>query len=1146
VLLRLSYWSLSKLRQTASSAPKQGCVFISLSDDHAIRSQNVVDFMLSNASEPTTKVRYDVAEALDCNESLVVAFERVARAFPSRIAVNSDVWQPTYRELNETANRLAHRLANHGSEFEHRAAILMSNDAPMVAAALGVLKAGQTIVPLDPGDPLARLRMLAEDAEPAFIITDAQNRSIATALVGADCRILDFEAAATTGSVENPCVSISPEWTAFLTYTSGTTGRPKGVMRPHLQPLKTATVYSEALQSTHNDRIPLFSSVSTGQCWNTICWSLLNGAMLCPYRVRTRGIRGLADWIIDRRLTVYSSSASIFRSLIKTIDDRLVFSTVRAVRLASEPVTVDDFNAFRKHFPEGSVLVHGLTCSESAPIAWGRWTQGAKLPERVLPIGHVARGMDVSLLGEDGLPVRLGEVGEIVIKSRYVAKGYWRDSELTATRFSAELDTNGIRLVRTGDLGRINADGFLEFCGRRDDRIKIRGNRIEPIEIERALERLPGIDRAAVVAVRRENHEPLLVAFVEKASDASWTGPRLRYALKGNLPLHMVPSRIVFLDNLPYNKGNKIDREALRQFSLPVRDGNNSNWPQTETEILLADIWAESLDLADIDRNDDFFDLGGDSLSGAVVAARVYAKLGIELNLGELADNSTLARLSAFIDGRHRGGALKTTPVVRVPRASTMPMSLSQEAIWNHWRHQDRAGLTHVTTYRVTGSVDIEILKHCLSFLIDRHAILRTTFGVVDGCPMQIIHPSAPVGFSFIDLIGANNPEGEAGSIVHEEASREIDLEKLPIKRDILIRIADKNYRLICISHPLITDGLAFQILHSEFATLYEAMLHGREPPFPIEPPLQYADYAVWQRKVMRSDSPYFNAAADWWRKNLSAVLKANPLPFTRLIRRAPLDPSEGFLQWKLEEGAAKRLDEIARGAGATHFIVRLAAFAALIADVTASSTIVIGTAFANRNHVETQNIVGRFVNTVHLVFSYDANKTFLEWLEFVRDQVFEASTRSELPYDTLRASGVEPPEIEFYFTMASDHSDQHFGNLTISSEFCSVGAIPWKCLFEIDERKSENCRVSFDANLYDRKEMRVMLDRYLRLVETAAREPELPISKLLAKTGAKPLRWTCANYAAPFYEFITSFYASSPILKMCWRPIRRWVLSGS
>jgi amino acid adenylation domain-containing protein len=1088
-----------------------------------------------------------VVKAVDSDESLVTAFQRVAVTFPLRVAVGSGVWEPTYQQLNEAANRLAHHLTADGCEFERRTAILMSHDAPMVAAALGVLKAGQTVVPLDPSDPVSHLGMLAENTEPTFIITDAQHHSIATTLARADCRILDFETAATTGPVENPCISIFPERTAFLTYTSGTTGRPKGVMRPHLQLLKAAAAYSEALQSTQNDRIPLFSSFSTGQCWNTIWLSLLNGATLCPYRVRTRGIIGLADWIIDRKLTIYSSSASIFRSLIKTIDDRLVFSTVRAVRLASEPVTVHDFNAFRKHFPAYSVLVHGLTCSESSPIAWGRWTQDAKFLERVLPIGHFARDMDVSLIGEDGLPVPLGEVGEIVVKSRYVAKGYWRDAELTAQRFSAELDANGTRSVRTGDRGRINADGLLEFCGRKDNRIKIRGNRIEPLDIEQVLEGLPGIDRVAVVAIARDDLEPVLVAFVVKKGDASLSASRLRHALRAKLPLHMVPSRIVFLETLPHNKGNKIDREALRQYSLPVHDTNKGEEPRTETEMLLADIWAESLELSDIGRSDDFFNLGGDSLIGAVVAARVYSALGVELNLGEIADHSSLATLAAFIDERRRLGDIKTPPVARVPRESTMPMSLLQEAIWNHWRHrQDRAGLTHVTSYRVTGLVDIEILKRCLRFLVDRHAILRTTFGVVDGGPAQIIHPSAPLGFSFIDFVGVANSEGEADTIFREESSREIDLEKLPIKRDVLIRIADKHYRLIRISHPLITDGLASQILDLELASLYEAMLHGRAPPFPKEPPLQYADYAVWQRQVMRPDGPYFNVAVNWWKKNISSAPKANPLPFRRLIRRAPLDPSEGVLQWKLEEGAAKRLDEIARGAGATHFVVRLAAFAALIADVTASSTIVIGTGFANRNHLETQNIVGRFINTVHLIFAYDADKTFVEWLEFVRNQVFEASTRSELPYDTLRASGVEPPEIEFYFTMSSDQSDQHFGNVTISSEFCSVGTMPWKCVFDIDERKPENCRVNFDAHLYDRKEMRVMLDRYLSLLEAAAHEPELPLTKLLRKTGAKPLRWMCANFAAPLYEFVTEFYASSPLLKVCWRPIRRLWLTGT
>ena len=725
--------------------------------------------------------------------------------------------------------------------------------------------------------------------------------------------------------------------------------------------------------------------------------------------------------------------------------------------------------------------------------------------------------MDVSLLGDDGQPVARGEVGEIVVKSRYLANGYWRDPELTAERFSADLDGNGTRLVRTGDRGRINADGLLEFCGRKDDRIKIRGNRIELLDIERALEGLPGIDRVAVVAVARDNHEPVLVAFVVKKSDASLTAPRLRHAVRAKLPLHMVPSRIVFLESLPYNKGNKIDREALRQYSLPVRNDSKSEQPQTETEMLLADIWAEIFDLPDISRDDDFFNLGGDSLSGAIVAARIHAALGVELSLGEIADHPTVSALAALIDECRRTGSAGPPPMVPVPRGASMPVSLFQELMWNYHR-ENRVALTLIRTYRVIGPLDIEILKECLSYLVDRHEILRTTFGLVEGCLAQIIHPSAPLDFSFIDLIDADDPEGQADSIFRKEDSQEINLETLPIMRHVLIRIAHENYRLARIFSHIISDGPASHILNTELAILYEARLQGMEPPLPREPSLQYADYAAWQRQVMRPDGPYFNEVMSWWKSLISTVPPATRLPFRRLIPRAGLDPSEGVFQWKLEEGTAKRLDQFARSVDATHFTVRLAAFAALVADVTGNSSIVIGTHFVSRNHVDTQNIVGPFVNTTPLVFSYDATKTFLEWLEIVRDRVFETRTHSELSYEEvkqqLRAEGIEPPEIGIIFAMSSDHSDQHFGNLVMSNELWSVGKMPWGCQFYVEEQKPENCRVHFDAGVYDRNGMRAMLDRYLRLLEAAAHEPELPIGKLLAMTGAKPLRWTCRNYA--------------------------------
>jgi amino acid adenylation domain-containing protein len=560
----------------------------------------------------------------DFDESLVAAFERVAATFPSRIALGSDVWEPTYRGLNETANRLGHRLIACGVASGDRVAILMSHDAPLVAAVLGILKAGAIVVALDPADPVSHLKALIEDAEPNVIVTDVQNQTLAAEFGHLGCSVLNFESEIAMGPVQNPSIEIPPEQTAFLTYTSGTTGRPKGVMQTHRQLRRAAAAHTEAMQYTENDRIPLFAMVSTGQGSVGLWWILLNGAMLCPFSLKARGVSGLVDWIIVRGLTVYVSSASIFRTLVKTIDDRLVFANVRAVRLASEAVTADDFRAFRQHFPPTSTFVHTLSSSETSNIAWSRWTQADNIPEGSLPVGHFSRDMNVLLLGDDGQPVARGEVGEIVVKSRYLAKGYWRDPELTAERFSADLDGNGTRLVRTGDQGRINADGLLEFCGRKDDRIKIRGNRIELLAIERALEGLPGIDRVAVVAIARDdNHEPALVAFVVKKSGASWTAPRLRHAARAKLPLHMMPSRIVFLNSVPYNRGNKIDRDALRRYLLPTREESKSEQPQTEAEMLIANIWMEIFDLPDISRDDDFFSLGGDSLSAAIVASEI-------------------------------------------------------------------------------------------------------------------------------------------------------------------------------------------------------------------------------------------------------------------------------------------------------------------------------------------------------------------------------------------------------------------------------------------------------------------------------------------------------------------------------------------
>jgi amino acid adenylation domain-containing protein len=1102
---------------------------------------------VSYQDRATEKREHKTIETLDLDQSLVEAFERIVATFPSRIALGSDLWQPTYRELNEAANRFAHRLVANGAEPGDRAVILMPHDTPMVAAILGVLKTGQIAVPLDPGDPLSRLKLLIEDAEPSVIVTDLQTPELAAELTSPDCRTLNFELETAIGAIANPLIEISPGETAFLTYTSGTTGRPKAVMKPHRQLLGINSVYAEAIGFTEQDRIPLFASASTGQGVQAIWWALLNGAMLCPFSVKTKGVAGLADWIIARELTVYISSASICRTLIKTIDDQLAFSKVRAVGLASESVTSADLKTFRKHFPKSCVFVHGLATSETGNIAWSRWAHGDKLPEGALPVGRFARNTTISLLGDDGQPVARGDVGEIAVKSRHVATGYWRDPELTAKHFSADLDGKGTRLVRTGDMGRINADGMLELRGRKDDRIKIRGNRIEVTEIEHCLERLAGIDRVAVVAVRRQGHEPMLVAFVVKADTASWTAQRLRHTMRATLSPQMVPSRIVFLDRLPYNMGNKIDREALRQYALPDRADTKSDHPRTETEELLAALWAESLELPAVGRDDDFFDLGGDSLMAAVVAAQVHATLGIELSLGKLAAHPTLSALATFIDRCRQTTNAPTPPIVAVPRTPSMPLSLTQEAMWPACQGPE---FTDLTSYRITGPLDVEVFKDCLNQLVERHEILRTTFAQVDGRPAQIIHSSAPLDFSMIDLSGCENAESQADLIFRDAALRAIDLATLPIMRHVLIKIAPDYHRWARIINFMISDGFSGRMLETELATLYEARTEGRALPLPKCAPLQYADFAVWQREVSRPDTPHFQDATNWWKAVFLTAAPAAQLPVRRFVYRPNLNPCEGLLPWTLEEQAAKRLDEIAHRAGTTPFIARLAAFAVLLSDLTGRSTVVIGTFFDNRDCVEAQTIAGRLVNFVPLVFCYDSSKTFLHWLQTVHRRVFETLAHSDIPFQNIQvalgSAGIQTPQIQCVFMLSCDHADQRFDNLAISHEPWIAAIMPPGCTVYVDGKKPENCQLRFDAKLYGRKEMRAVLNSYLRLLAVAAREPELPLGTLLAMTGAKPLRLIYAKFVATLYELLKPYYDASAMLRAIWRPIKRWIASNA
>jgi amino acid adenylation domain-containing protein len=1040
------------------------------------------------------------------DESLPACFARVVASYGLRTALVSSHGDLSYRELNAAANRLAHELLRRGGVPGDRVAILTQRDSHLIVAILSVLKIARVVVVLNASDPQVRLRLLIEDADPSLILTDEECQDLASQIAGAGCAIVCSEDCTASASAHDLDFEIDPETTAFLVYTSGSTGRPKGVMQTHRQIVHNTIKHSDSMTLGAGDRIALLASLSGSQAVGTTWSALLCGAALCHFPTIEKGVTGMARWMVDRGITVYISSASLFRHFMQTLDDTASFPQVRVVRIASETATSSDFNAFRRHFPKHSVFVHTLSSSETGNIAQHRWSGSDTVADGRLPVGRPAKGMEILLLDEHNRDVGPGEIGEIVVRSRYLCAGYWRNEALTSERFSECGD--GVRMFRGGDLGRINSDGLLEFIGRRDSRIKIRGFRVEISEVEAAVLRLPDVERVAVCALDRPTGDSELVAFVIIGNPSSSSPRSLRHALRPLLPDHMIPSRFVLVDRFPLTPHGKIDRDKLLQNVRSRGEQTPEDQPQTATERLLADVWAEVFNSSDFGRHDDFFELGGDSLRAAVVAARIHDALGVDLNLGVFADHPTLADLARTIEAMRLPEIEATaSPLIPASTDRSLPLSMSQERIWKFCQTPQAAKSDgFVRHHRILGPLDVEVLRECMNDMDRRHEILRTTIALVDGRPRQIVHPPAPVALPLIDCSGMPDAELHCMRAFENEAGRTFDLTQGPLYRFLLARIREGEHWLLRAYHPIIADGWSWKLYFEEVARLYEARVNGEPPPLNEFASLQYGAYAAWQRRTFHPESAAYREEVDWW-KDFLAHAPSLTLPFKRQQPPASLDPGEGFVRWQLDPDIAQRLDELARQDGVSYFSLRLAAFVALLAAETGEPDVVIGTYMTNRNRRATQNMLGHVTNLVTLRFRCDLNSTFREWLALVRKRMIEIAAHAELPYEELRKElstrKALPPDIRVIFNMTADHATEYFAGLKMNVMEGTVNNMPWGFSITLDERSDHaGFSVAFDAAMYDPSGVRAFINRLSHLLDDISRNPELRIDESLAKAG--------------------------------------------
>jgi amino acid adenylation domain-containing protein len=566
-------------------------------------------------------------EALD--STVPARFEEMVRRYPQRLAVQVGARTIDYETLNKGANRLGHAILGRLGATEEPVALLLGHGASAIQAILAVLKAGKFYVALDPAYPPARLAAMLADGDIPLIITDRQNLKLTMTVCPDGAEVLNVEPLEPGLSVENPKLPLEPDRLFNLTYTSGSTGQPKGVLQTHRNILHNALEATHLLKFCRDDRFALVMPLSFGAAAADVCESMLNGAALLLYDLKAQGSGGFSAWLRRMGVTVYHSVPTVYRHLLATLAEDETLPDMRIVQLGGESVRCDDIALFQRHFSLGCVLMNNLGTTETYLATAYLVDHTTRIDEALVPVGFPLNGRRVLVLNEVGEPVEGGQIGQIAIQSRYLSPGYWRQPETTAAVFLPDPTGGDERIYLTGDLGRLRPDGCLEHLGRQDEMIKIRGQRVEPATVETALLTLPGVTDAVVVARAGPVGDTRLVAYIVAEQGGAPEPAALRLALLERLPEHMVPAAYVTVNRLPLLPFGKVNRRALpapewgrSQLGVPFKA------PQNGLERKLVQIWEACLGVRPVGVQDNFFELGGHSLLVARVCAEIEGAIG--------------------------------------------------------------------------------------------------------------------------------------------------------------------------------------------------------------------------------------------------------------------------------------------------------------------------------------------------------------------------------------------------------------------------------------------------------------------------------------------------------------------------------------
>ncbi|HEX8694767.1 MAG TPA: amino acid adenylation domain-containing protein [Longimicrobium sp.] len=1051
---------------------------------------------------------------------------------PGALAVACDGRTLAYAELDARADRLARALRARGAGPEVLVGVCLDRSVECIVALLGVLKSGGAYLPLDPGYPRERLRYLLEDSGARVVVTDSAVRARVVDPLGIAPQAvleidgLDVESDGEGGGDGSAAGGAGPGHLAYVIYTSGSTGRPKGVMVEHGPAASHSLLFAELYGIGPGDRFLQFAAMGFDASLEQILPPLAAGAAVA--------MRGGEPWhageffarAAELGVTVADLTAAYWRRVVQECDGRPARpGPLRLVTVGGEAFPAEAAPAWEEGASVRVVNAYGPT--EAVITATAHDVDpGADAAGRLVPIGGPIPRRSVYVLDDEGEPVPPGVVGELYVGGRLLARGYRGRPALSASRFvpdpfSAE---PGGRMYRTGDRARWSPRGELEFLGRVDEQVKIRGHRIEPGEVEGALLEHEGVAEAAVVAHPDARGENRLVAYVVAADGAPVPPRELRAFLRERLPETMVPAVFVPLDALPLTPNGKVDRKALPAPAGEAQPAGTYVAPRRAAEGVLAGIWCEVLGVERVGAEDNFFELGGHSLVATRVISRVREAFGVELPLRTLFESQTVRSLAARIQALARaGGGAEPPAVVPVPREGELPLSFAQERLWLVDQLDPGSSAYNVAAgLRMRGALDAAALARALGEVVRRHEVLRTTYRTgEDGRPFQVIGPPHAVPLPVVDLseIDAEAREPLARRLAREEAQRPFSLSAGPLMRCTLVRLGDEEAVALFTLHHIASDEWSAGIVVHEVSALYGAYLSGEPSPLGDPPAVQYADYAAWQRAWPRE---MVEAQLGWWRERLAGTPPALALPFDR--PRPARVPHWGKLRTlDLPPELVRAVKALCRAEGATLFMATTAAFAALLRHLAGEDDLWIGANAANRAHVETERLIGCFVNQVVLRVDASGDPPLRALLRRVREATLGAYAHEEVPFEQAaeaahpgRSTARDPLfRVKVDFVEERSLRDLDLPGVALSPLESDDTPVRYDLLFAAaDTGDGLVLSLSYAPVLFDAATVSRLLDHVAAVLETMAAEPDAPLSAVSARLAADEARAREASQA--------------------------------